>query len=82
MYKFDIICRNVGLGISSSCSRIGGMVAPQFLLLSSFYPGLPLIMFGSLAIVTAVLALLLPETKGRSLPQDFEDALELTKGNR
>ena len=70
-----LLYRNVGLGISSSCSRIGGMVAPQFLMLGSYMPSLPLVLFGSLSLTAGGLALLLPETRGKSLPQDFEEAM-------
>ena len=50
-------------------------MAPQFLMLGSYMPSLPLVLFGSLSLTAGGLALLLPETRGKSLPQDFEEAM-------
>ena len=50
-------------------------MAPQFLLLGTYMPSLPLVLFGCLSLTGAGLAMLLPETRGKSLPQDFEEAM-------
>lgn len=55
------------------CARLGGMLAPQILELNIFWGPLPLILFGGLAIFAGFLALLLPETSGKPLPQTIED---------
>ena len=56
-------------------ARIGGMLAPQVLELSRFWAPLPLLIFGALSLVAGGLALILPETAGRPLPQSIEEAL-------
>lgn len=61
------------MGISSMSARIGGMLAPQILELRVFWDPLPLLVFGVLSSVAGGLALFLPETNGRPLPQTIED---------
>lgn len=61
------------------CARIGGMLAPQILELNRFWGPLPLILFGGLAIFSGALALLLPETSGKPLPQTMEDVTDPEK---
>lgn len=70
-----LIFRNIGMGVSSMCARIGGMLAPQILELSRFWAPLPLILFGGLAFLAGALVMFLPETSGRPLPQTIEDAI-------
>ena len=64
------------MGVSSMCARIGGMLAPQILELSRFWGPLPLILFGGFAILSGGLALYLPETSGKPLPQTLEDVTD------
>ena len=64
------------MGISSMCARIGGMLAPQILELSRIWGPLPLILFGGLSVLAGGLALFLPETSGKPLPQTIEDATD------
>lgn len=61
------------MGVSSMSARIGGMLAPQILDLQVFWNPLPLLVFGVLAVVAGLLALMLPETNGRPLPQTIDD---------
>lgn len=70
---FPTVVRNIGMGISSMSARIGGMLAPQILDLGAVWGPLPLLLFGVLSAVAGSLALLLPETNGRPLPQTIED---------
>ncbi|XP_063403879.1 organic cation transporter protein-like isoform X2 [Mytilus trossulus] len=76
---FPTVVRNIGMGVSSMCARIGGMLAPQILELNRFWGPLPLILFGGLAIFSGALALLLPETSGKPLPQTMEDVTDPEK---
>ena len=48
--------------------RIGGILCPYVNMLSDFWTPLPLIIYGTLATVGGLLALLLPETLGRMQP--------------
>ncbi|XP_069127358.1 organic cation transporter protein-like isoform X3 [Argopecten irradians] len=72
---FPTVVRNAGMGVSSMCARIGGMLAPQMLELKQVWGPLPLILFGGLSVSAGLLALLLPETAGKPLPQTIEDCL-------
>ncbi|XP_072019579.1 organic cation transporter protein-like isoform X2 [Amphiura filiformis] len=70
---FPTVVRSAGVGISSMASRVGGILAPLILILGEYWPPLPLIIFGSSAIIAGLLALLFPETKGKTLPETIEE---------
>ncbi|GAB1603027.1 organic cation transporter protein-like [Argonauta hians] len=75
---FPTVIRNSVLGLSSCFGRFGSMAAPYVLALGTEIKfkvgvGLPVILFGGLAIAAGLTSLLLPETKGYSLPDTFED---------
>ncbi|XP_036362041.1 organic cation transporter protein-like isoform X3 [Octopus sinensis] len=75
---FPTVIRNTILGLSSCFGRIGSMAAPYIFLAgaqmkSKFGVGLPGIFFGILSIIAGLLSLFLPETKGCSLPDTFEE---------
>ncbi|XP_071800669.1 organic cation transporter protein-like isoform X2 [Asterias amurensis] len=71
---FPTPLRTAGMGICSMASRIGGILSPLILLLRDTWEPLPLVLFGGPSILAGLLALLLPETKGRSLPETVEEA--------
>ncbi|KAK5650490.1 hypothetical protein RI129_001519 [Pyrocoelia pectoralis] len=61
----------------SSCSmfgRIGSMSAPQVPILKHYWQHLPLVLFGTTAVIASVLSLLFPETMGVPLPDTIEEA--------
>ncbi|XP_035233011.1 organic cation transporter protein-like isoform X1 [Stegodyphus dumicola] len=71
---FPTVVRNVGLGSSSSCARIGAMGAPFIRQLGDVtHPLVPLLVPGALSIISGLLLLLLPETKGEKLPDTLEE---------
>ncbi|GAB1603028.1 organic cation transporter protein-like, partial [Argonauta hians] len=75
---FPTVIRNSVLGLSSCFGRFGSMAAPYILaagteMTSKIGAGLPVILFGVLAIAAGLLSLFLPETKGYSLPDTFEE---------
>ncbi|ESO84003.1 hypothetical protein LOTGIDRAFT_107933 [Lottia gigantea] len=78
---FPTEARNFGLGASSFLGRIGGIVSPYIadMVYGKIGKALPLIIFGSAAIAAGLLALLLPETKNRKLPETIEDAKNLVR---
>lgn len=55
-------------------ARMGGVLAPTINMLYSHSPTTPLIIFGISPLLGAVLALALPETADRPLPDTVEDA--------
>ncbi|XP_059172875.1 organic cation transporter protein-like [Physella acuta] len=70
---FPTVIRNIGMGVASMSARIGGILAPVFLDLQTISKPFPLIVFGSLSLLAGSLAILLPETAGKPLPQLPED---------
>jgi len=66
--------------ISGSCAffnRIGSIIAPQVIVLGKYTAKeLPFVFIGSLALIASFAAWVLPETKGRLLPNTIEDVEE------
>ncbi|XP_067675418.1 organic cation transporter protein-like [Haliotis asinina] len=78
---FPTVIRHSATGASSSWARVGGMIAPYIVDWGKFVGGdfgraLPLLMFGSLSVLAGLLALLLPETLNRDLPETIEDGIK------
>lgn len=71
--QFPTPVRNVGLGASSMWARIGGILAPYINATSSIWQPFPLIILGSMAFVSGLLSLYLPETLNKKLPETIED---------
>ncbi|XP_067676241.1 organic cation transporter protein-like [Haliotis asinina] len=77
---FPTVIRHSAVGASCSLARVGGMIAPYIADWGKFVGGdfgraLPLLMFGSLSVLAGLLALLLPETLNRDLPETIEDGI-------
>lgn len=70
---FPTTLRSQAMGISSLGGRLGNMLAPFSSLVARNIPWLPGILFGTSSIIVGCLALLLPETLNRPLPQTIED---------
>ncbi|KAG9355574.1 hypothetical protein JZ751_000412 [Albula glossodonta] len=71
---FPTVLRQTGIGVSSMFARLGGVLAPLINLLHSHNPMAPMLIFGSTPLLGAALALLLPETANRPLPDTIEEA--------
>ncbi|XP_046742427.1 uncharacterized protein LOC124409078 [Diprion similis] len=72
---FPTAVRSCAVGLSSTMARIGAMIAPFAPMLSTVTPGLPLMCFAAAPLLAAILtALLLPETRGRRLPNTVREA--------
>ncbi|XP_071788754.1 organic cation transporter protein-like [Asterias amurensis] len=72
--------RTIGVGLSSMSARISGTLAPVILLLGKFWEPLPLVIFGTSAVVAGALTLLLPETLNQPLPETIEEGEIFGKG--
>ncbi|XP_031633751.1 organic cation transporter protein [Contarinia nasturtii] len=71
------VIRSMGVGSASTVARLGALVAPFVPLLSNYYRPLPLLLFGAVSLLAGLLALLLPETFGRKLPDTAEEAEQI-----
>lgn len=70
---FPTVLRNTALGVGSMCARLSGAMTPLIMLLDSFDPRVPAVVFGFLALVSGFLALYLPETLNQPMPESLED---------
>eukprot|EP00287_Rhodomonas_sp_CCMP768_P005066 CAMPEP_0196737818 /NCGR_PEP_ID=MMETSP1091-20130531/15427_1 /TAXON_ID=302021 /ORGANISM="Rhodomonas sp., Strain CCMP768" /LENGTH=142 /DNA_ID=CAMNT_0042081717 /DNA_START=1 /DNA_END=429 /DNA_ORIENTATION=+ len=64
--------RSRGMGLSSLSARVGGVSAPLVVLLSEVAPGLPMWVFGLVAVAAGLCSLALPETLNQSLADRVE----------
>ncbi|KAL7639049.1 UNVERIFIED_CONTAM: hypothetical protein RMT77_010583 [Armadillidium vulgare] len=66
--------RNVAVGTSSMIARVGSSTAPYILdIMGEIHYSLPSTVFGVLSLAAGLLALLLPETLNKTLPQTVEE---------
>ncbi|KOB70676.1 putative organic cation transporter [Operophtera brumata] len=70
---FPTVVRNSGVGLSSTVARLGSMLAPFVATLSHTSPWLPPLAFGIVPLIGAALCVLLPDTRGRKLPDTLEE---------
>ena len=61
------------MGLSSAAARVAGILSPFMLELKSVWEPLPFVLFGTLSIAAGLLALLLPETRNKILPETMEE---------
>lgn len=73
---YPTVIRNMGMGLSSTCARVGGVISPFVVLLADHWRPLPLIIFGVFSFVSGLLSLLLPETRKCHLPDTIAEGEE------
>lgn len=71
---FPTIIRNIGVGSSSMCARIGSMVAPFIVGLNAHGTFYAPFIFGVAPLIGAALCFFLPETLDCKLPDTIEEA--------
>ncbi|XP_042109627.1 solute carrier family 22 member 1 isoform X2 [Ovis aries] len=77
---FPTFIRNLGMMVCSSLCDVGGILTPFLVFrLMEVWQGSPLILFAALGLVAGGMTLLLPETKGVTLPETIEDAENLQR---
>merc|ERR1712128_138120 len=79
---FPTVVRNVGIGSSSMCARVGSIVAPYIgRELGHVLPAAPIVIFGLTSLVAGVLVLLLPETRNCNLPDTIMEGEAFSREN-
>ncbi|XP_077139217.1 solute carrier family 22 member 2-like isoform X3 [Ranitomeya variabilis] len=77
---YPTFIRNLGIMVCSSLCDLGGTITPFIVYrLANVWKELPLIVFAVIGLLSGILVLLLPETKGRALPETIEEAENLQK---
>ncbi|KAM4866111.1 solute carrier family 22 member 2 [Thomomys bottae] len=72
---YPTFIRNLGVQICSSMCDIGGIFTPFLVYrLTAVWLELPLVVFAVVGLIAGGLVLLLPETKGKPLPETIQDA--------
>ncbi|XP_073335964.1 organic cation/carnitine transporter 2-like [Pagrus major] len=69
---YPTVIRSTATGTCATISRVGSCIAPFLFELSVYFKHLPYIILGSLAVVSAVATLFLPETFQKPLPETIE----------
>ncbi|XP_069138045.1 solute carrier family 22 member 6-B-like [Argopecten irradians] len=73
--------RSAGLGLASTCSRMGGMLAPFATSVASVVVWLPGAVFSVMCFLTVYLTSFLPETSGHELPTTISELKLWYKAN-
>ncbi|XP_068196687.1 solute carrier family 22 member 21-like [Antennarius striatus] len=68
------VVRNMGLGFSSTASRISIVICPYIVYIGIYSKMLPYIIFGTFSIVGAAVSMLLPDTRNSKLPDLISEA--------
>jgi len=78
---FPTVVRSIGMATCLFWARVGGIIAPQILLIGNYtFNELPFLLIGGLSLLAGVAAYFVPETRGVVLPDTIE-AIEETTNN-
>ncbi|KAM9841690.1 solute carrier family 22 member 13-like [Aulostomus maculatus] len=69
---YPTVLRQSGLGLSSMCARVGGILAPLIRLLEVYHYTVPMLTYGIVPVTAGLLCLLLPETRNVELQDQME----------
>lgn len=70
---FPTTVRAAGVGSCSLVSKLGGVASTTVAALANHHVAIPNILFAVLALTSAVITILVPETKGRPMPETLDD---------
>lgn len=74
--------RASGAAIVHVCGYVATIISPYIVYLETLFTWLPLVVVGCIGALGMVIALLLPETARKEMPQTFDDAEELARTQR
>ena len=78
---FPTSMRNSAVGMCSTLARFGGILAPTVAQLGYYRPDMPFLIFGVATLIGGLAAYLLPETKGKKLPDTVQEALAMVEND-
>ncbi|RVE64120.1 hypothetical protein OJAV_G00143120 [Oryzias javanicus] len=78
---YPTVLRNTATGTTTTLSRMGSCITPFLLSLSVHYKYLPYVILATLAVVTAIMALFLPESFKLPLPETIEEMHKMKRKN-
>ncbi|XP_061442113.1 solute carrier family 22 member 13-like [Rhineura floridana] len=70
---FPTVVRQTGVGVCQMAARLAGIISPLIGLLDKYHPSIPVVIFGSTAVVGGILSSFLPETCGKELSDHLDD---------
>nr|XP_015207164.1 PREDICTED: organic cation transporter protein-like [Lepisosteus oculatus] len=80
LYTVEILptaVRSTGVGLCNTFGRLGCIACPWVIFMADAWKPAPFVLFGTMATGASLLALRLPETLGRKLPETLEDGEKL-----
>ncbi|KAJ8029621.1 Organic cation transporter protein [Holothuria leucospilota] len=79
---FPTPVRGIGTAMCLTTSNIVRILSSVVLILSNYWEPMPYVIFGSASVVGAFLCLVLPETRGKPLPESMHDAEMMNNSER
>lgn len=79
---FPTVVRNKGIGFVAITARVGALLAPFVIILDIHWPKVPMVLFGTVALIPSLLIMLLPEMKGRIQPETRHDLKKFFEEDR